>query len=184
MIFLVPVVQYFLMYTIGINAAFHDSSACLIRDGQLLAAAEEERFTQIKHGKRPIPFSAYELPFYAIDYCLKTAGIHINEVDHVAYSFDPYLLLNEDKGRSVIEIPLEPGMEGVDSKWSTPWEPLFLSSIVNAPGQLADGYPHHLQQRFKDAKVSNWQWHFVDHHIAHAASAYYPSPFNNAAVMT
>src|SRR4051812_37637785 len=56
------------MYTIGINAAFHDSAACIIKDGQLLAAAEEERFTHVKHGKRPIPFSTYELPFHAISY--------------------------------------------------------------------------------------------------------------------
>lgn len=172
------------MYTLGLNAAFHDSSACLIKDGKLIAAAEEERFTQIKHGKRPIPFSAYELPFHAIDYCLRTADIHINDVDHVAYSFDPYQLLQEEKGRPAIEIPLEPGMEAGPSKWNSPWEPLFLSSIVNAPGQLADGYPHHLQKRFKGARQDRWKWHFVDHHTAHAASAYYPSPFTNAAVMT
>ncbi len=59
------------MYTLGINAAFHDSAACLVKDGRIIAAAEEERFTQIKHGKRPIPFSTYELPFHAIHYCLK-----------------------------------------------------------------------------------------------------------------
>src|SRR4051812_27067248 len=184
MIFLVPVVQYFLMYTIGINAAFHDSSACLIWDGQLLAAAEEERFTQIKHGKRPIPFSTYELPFHAIEYCLKTAGIHLKDVDHIAYSFDPYLLLGEERGKSKIEIPLEPGMEAGPSKWTSPWDPLFLSSIVNAPGQLVDGYPHHLQQRFRGVKANQLNWHFVEHHIAHAASAYYPSPFDHAAVAT
>jgi carbamoyltransferase len=51
------------VYTIGINAAFHDPAACIVRDGRIVAAAEEERFTQIKHGKRPIPFSIYELPF-------------------------------------------------------------------------------------------------------------------------
>jgi carbamoyltransferase len=172
------------MYTLGINAAFHDSSACLVNDGRLIAAAEEERFTQIKHGKRPIPFSTYELPFHAIDYCLKTAGIHINELDHVAYSFDPYLLLNGEKGKPRIEIPLEPGMESGPSKWNSPWDPLFLSSIVNAPDQLVDGYPHHLQKRFKGARKDQWNWHFVEHHIAHTASAYYPSPFRNAAVMT
>jgi carbamoyltransferase len=172
------------MYTLGINAAFHDSSACLVNNGKLIAAAEEERFTQIKHGKRPIPFSAYELPFHAIDYCLKTAGIHINEVDNIAYSFDPYLLLKEEKGKSTIEIPLEPGMESGPSKWTSPWDPLFLSSIVNAPGQLADGYPHHLQARFKGTNPAHWKWHFVEHHIAHAASAFYPSPYSEAAVLT
>ena len=51
------------MYTLGINAAYHDPAACLVKDGQVIAAAEEERFTHIKHGKRPIPFSTYELPF-------------------------------------------------------------------------------------------------------------------------
>ena len=114
------------MFTLGINAAFHDSSACILSNGQLIAAAEEERFTQIKHGKRPIPFSAYELPFHAIDYCLKIAGIHLREVDHIAYSFDPYLLLGDHKGKSEIPIPLEPGMLCEPSKWTSPWDPLFL----------------------------------------------------------
>src|SRR5687768_12687032 len=63
------------MFTLGINAAFHDSAAALIKDGVLIAAAEDERFTHIKHGKRPVPFSAWELPFHAIDYCLQEAGI-------------------------------------------------------------------------------------------------------------
>lgn len=176
--------KYVAMYTLGINAAFHDSSACLIKDGQLLAAAEEERFTQIKHGKRPIPFSTYELPYHAIDYCLKVADIHLSDVDHVAYSFDPYLLLGEEKGKAKIEIPLEPNMESEPSKWTSPWDPLFLSSIVRAKNHLVDGYPHHLQKRFKGTKTTDFQWHFVEHHIAHAASAYYPSPFKNAAVLT
>jgi len=172
------------MYTLGINAAFHDSSACIIKNGILLAAAEEERFTQIKHGKRPIPFSTYELPFHAIDYCLKVAGIHLNDVNHVAYSFDPYLLLGDYKGKANIEIPLETGMETLASKWTSPWDPLFLSSIVNAKDQLVDGYPHHLQKRFKATDRNKLQWHFVDHHISHAASAYYPSSFDSAAVIT
>src|SRR3954468_2812673 len=83
------------MYTLGINAAFHDSAAALIKDGILIAAAEDERFTHIKHGKRPIPFSAWELPYHAIDYCLQEAGISIKDVDHIAYSFDPALLQDQ-----------------------------------------------------------------------------------------
>ena len=59
------------MYTLGINAVYHDSAACLVKNGYVLAAVEEERFTRIKHGKRPIPFSTYELPFHAINYCLQ-----------------------------------------------------------------------------------------------------------------
>src|ERR1051325_11148844 len=96
------------MYTLGINAAFHDPAACLVRDGVVIAAAEEERFTRIKHGKRPIPFSAYELPFHAIDFCLRHAGIRLVDVDHVAYSYDPYILLGEPGRDAVVTLPLQP----------------------------------------------------------------------------
>ncbi len=96
------------MRTLGINAAFHDSSACLVCDGRVVAAAEEERFTQIKHGKRPVPFSVWELPYHAIDYCLAEAGIAIDDVDHIAYSFDPKLLANGTGLPSHISLPLEP----------------------------------------------------------------------------
>jgi carbamoyltransferase len=171
------------MLTLGINAVFHDSSACIIDDGKLLAAAEEERFTHIKHGKRPIPFSTYELPFHAVDYCLKMAGIHINEVDNIAYSFNPYRLLGKHAKADEISLPLKPSDSIKSEDWEAVWDPLFLSLIVNAPRQLADGYPHHLQKRFIGAKISPEKWHFVDHHIAHAASAFYPSPFEKAAVM-
>jgi carbamoyltransferase len=171
------------MYTIGINASFHDSSACILKDGKLLAATEEERFTHYKHGKRPIPFSTYELPFHAIDYCLKVAGIHINDVDHFAYSFDPYLLVPEKyRGRPAIEIPFEQGRQ--NGEWLNPWDPLFLSSIINSRTQLIDGYPHHLQKRFIGANIDPEKWHYVEHHISHAASAFHPSPYKNAAVMT
>lgn len=173
------------MYTLGINAAFHDSAACLFKDGVLIAAAEDERFTHIKHGKRPLPFSTWELPFHAIDYCLKVADIHLGDLDHVAYSFDPYLLLGEKYSNlSEIEIPLVQGNAPKATEWLNPWDPLFLSSIVNAPRQLVDGYPHHLQKRFIGAKPLRAKWHYVEHHLSHAASAFHPSPFENAAVLT
>ncbi|MDB5110430.1 MAG: carbamoyltransferase [Mucilaginibacter sp.] len=173
------------MYTLGINAAFHDSAACLFEDGKLIAAAEDERFTHIKHGKRPVPFSTWELPFHAIDYCLKVAGIHLSDIDHIAYSFDPYLLLGEKySNRSSIEIPLVQGGEPRPKEWLNPWDPLFLSSIVNASRQLVDGYPHHLQKRFMGARPLKAKWHYVEHHISHAASAFHPSPFTSAAVLT
>lgn len=156
-----------------------------MKDGKLLAAAEDERFTHIKHGKRPVPFSTWELPFHAIDYCLQTAGIHLNEVDHIAYSFDPAQLLGSKwDGQSSIPIPLYASGQPKPQEWLSEWDPLFLSSIVNAPGQLVDGYPHHLQKRFRGATIKPEQWHFVDHHIAHAASAFHPSPFSRAAVLT
>jgi carbamoyltransferase len=76
--------------TLGINAAFHDSAAALVVDGVLVAAAEEERFTRIKHAKRPVPFSAWEQPWHAIDFCLAQAGIALRDADRVTYSFDPH----------------------------------------------------------------------------------------------
>src|SRR5690348_5265381 len=94
------------MYTLGINAVFHDSAAALENDGRVLAAAEEERFTHQKHGKRPIPFSTYELPYHAIDYCLREAGIALRDVDHIGYSFDPALLLGNSAWEPTLPIPL------------------------------------------------------------------------------
>ncbi len=173
------------MYTLGINAAFHDPAACLVSDGIVLAAAEEERFTHIKHGKRPVPFSTWELPFHAVDYCLKEAGIRLADVDHVAYSFDPYLLLGRLAGDATITLPLEPSAHPTTEEWQSAWDPLFLSSIVNAPRQLVDGWPHHLQRRFIGAKNDgHFRWHWVPHHLAHAASAFNCSPFTKAAVLT
>jgi carbamoyltransferase len=169
------------MLTLGINAAYHDSAACLVRDGDVVAAAEEERFTRIKHGKRPVPFSAWELPYHAVDYCLATAGIELADLDHVAYSFDPYLLLK--KRDATMTLPLEPS--AATNAGLAPWEPLFLSYIVNAERQLVDGVPHRLRARFRSAKERRrWQWHFVEHHLAHEVSAFLPSPFDDAAVLT
>lgn len=174
------------MYTLGINAAFHDSSACLVKDGELVAAAEEERFTRIKHGKRPIPFSTYKLPFHAIDYCLNEANLHIGNVDHIAYSFDPWLLIDRNKFNQTITLPLEPSANHhkTASDWPSVWDPLFLSSIVNAPRHLKSGFPQYLQHRFNGQVSHQAQWHFVEHHLCHAASSFHASPFPNAAVLT
>ncbi len=171
------------MYTLGINAAYHDCSAALVLDGRVIAAAEEERFTRIKHGKRPVPFTTWQLPFHAIDYCLREAGIMLADVDHVAYSFDPHLLLGQYGGKATIDLPLQPSAHG--SIWLSPWDPLFLSYIVNAPRQLASGVPHHLASRFQNVRHDGpFKWHFVEHHLAHEASACLASPFDDCAVMT
>jgi carbamoyltransferase len=172
------------VYTLGINAAFHDPAACLVENGMIIAAAEEERFTHIKHGKRPIPFSTYELPFHAVDFCMRKAGIRLTEVDHVAYSFDPYLLLGSHADQSHISIPLQrKGLE--TTEWESPWDPLSLSAMVNAPRHLASGLPHHLQERCGGLPEEGPRdWHFVPHHVAHAASAFHASPYEAAAVMT
>src|SRR5689334_21668998 len=113
------------MYTLGINAVYHDSAACLVKDGRVLAAAEEERFTRKKHGKRPVPFSTYELPFHAIDYCLREGDITLTDVDHIAYSYDPFLLLGQHRDDAILTLPLEPSAHPTPAEWESAWDPLF-----------------------------------------------------------
>src|SRR5258705_8183029 len=79
------------MRVLGINAIFHDPAAALVVDGKTVAAAEEERFSRRKHGKRPVPFSAWELPDQAAAWCLAQAGLRPADLDLVAYSYDPDL---------------------------------------------------------------------------------------------
>lgn len=154
------------MYALGINAVYHDSSAALLKDGRLIAAAEEERFTRIKHAKRPIPHSTYELPHHAVSYCLGQAGISLADVERVAYSYDPSLY--------------EP-----DFGWGPELDPLFLDGIRQAPRLLTDAAPHHLRDRFRGAEAGRtFEWTYQDHHAAHAASAFFVSPFDAAAVLT
>ncbi|WP_175667015.1 carbamoyltransferase family protein [Burkholderia multivorans] len=173
------------IYTLGINAAFHDSAACLVRDGVVVAAAEEERFTHVKHAKRPVPFSTWELPYHAIGYCLAEAGIALADVQHVAYSYDPWLELDRRAGQPSLTLPLEPSAHARPPGGESPWHPLFLSSIVNAPRQLAGGAPHHLQRRFRGVTHDGpFRWHFVEHHLAHEASAFLAAPYERCAVMT
>ena len=173
------------MYTLGINAVFHDSAACLVVDGDVIAAVEEERFTHIKHGKRPIPFSTYELPFHAIDYCLRRANIELQSVDHVAYSFNPYPLLGAHTHKEYLSLPLQPSLQPRPEEWESVWDPLSLCYVVNAPRHLQDGVPHHLSARFRGLSAdAPYRWHHVPHHLAHAASAFYPSPFAEAATLT
>src|SRR5579875_1694576 len=76
---------------LGLNAVFHDPAAALVVDGRIVAAAEEERFTRRKHGKSPVPFSTWELPEHALAWCLRHAGVAPEDVDAVAYSYDPAL---------------------------------------------------------------------------------------------
>lgn len=173
------------MYTLGINAAYHDPAAVLVQDGQVVAAAEEERFTHIKHGKRPVPFSTWELPFHAIDFCLKQAGIDLYAINHVAYSYEPTLLPNFESAPSEMHLPHPDELDVPLTDGSSPWDPLFYGSMLHAPRHLRDGAPHHLQERMLPASGKLCcQWHYVKHHLAHAASAYLCAPFDESAVMT
>jgi carbamoyltransferase len=143
------------MRILGINAIFHDPAAALVVDGQIVAAAEEERFSRRKHGKRPVPFSAWELPELAARWCLQTAGIAPEDLDAIAYSYDPALV--------------RPGLNGLDERW----EDLRTTYARRAPHFLATALPE-----LDPAAV-----HFVPHHIAHAASAGLAAPFRDSAVL-
>ncbi|WP_030763010.1 carbamoyltransferase [Streptomyces sp. NRRL F-2664] len=131
------------MRILGINALFHDPSAALVIDGRTVAAAEEERFSRRKHGKRPVPFSAWELPEQAAAWCLKRAGLRPQDLDAVAYSYDPALARPTDA-------------MGLDD----PWDHLRQTYAREAPGFLATALPG-----LDPALVR-----FVPHHMAHAAS--------------
>jgi len=93
------------------------------------------------------------------------------------------LLDKEHIDAAYIRLPIKPA-DASSNGWLNPWDPLFLCSIVNAPNQLRDGWPHHLQSRFAGARIDSERWHFIDHHLAHAASAFHASPFEEAAVLT
>ncbi len=112
------------MRVLGVNAVFHDPSAALVVDGQIVAAAEEERFSRRKHGKRPVPFSAWELPELSMRWCLAEAGLRPGDLDAVGYSFDPALCL--------------PASElGLDD----PWDHLRQEYARRAPWFLAEALP-------------------------------------------
>jgi len=140
---------------LGINAIFHDPAAALVVDGRVVAAAEEERFSRRKHGKRPVPFSAWELPEQSARWCLARAGLEPGDLDAVAYSYDPELV--------------EPGQPGLDANW----EDLRTRFARRAPYFLANALPG------LDPEIVR----FVPHHVAHAASAGLAAPFTDSAVL-
>ncbi|GAA3506318.1 hypothetical protein GCM10019016_134330 [Streptomyces prasinosporus] len=137
------------MRILGVNALFHDPAAALVVDGRTVAAAEEERFSRRKHGKRPLPFSAWELPEQAAAWCLRRAGLRPQDLDAVAYSFDPALARPADA-------------MGLDD----PWDHLRLTYAREAPGFLRTALPG------LDPGVVR----FVPHHMAHAASGAFAAP--------
>lgn len=151
----------------------------------MIAAAEEERFTRVKHGKRPVPFSAWQQPWHAVAYCLEEAGIRLRDVDRFGYSFDPGLLRKELAPDDRIELPLEPSARP-RQEGAGPWDSLLLSYVVNAPRLLVSGFPHHLQDRYSGVNLDDVlaRWTFVEHHLAHEASAFLAGPFEEAAVLT
>lgn len=143
------------MRILGVNAIFHDPAAALVVDGEIVAAAEEERFTRRKHGKRPVPFSAWEQPEAAAAWCLCRAGLEAADLDAVGFSYDP-ALVDHDRGG------LDPG-----------WERLRTTYAERAPFLLQSALPG------LDPSIVT----FVPHHVAHAASAALAAPFGDCAVL-
>ena len=153
------------MYILGISAFYHDSAACLLKDGEIIAAAQEERFTRKKHDAG--------FPYHAIHYCLKEAGISANLINNVVFYEKPFV-----KFERLLETYLAFAPKGFTSfvKAIPVWikDKLFQKSV--------------LIKELKSTLDENVNWKdrllFSEHHLSHAASAYYPSPFESAAVLT
>jgi carbamoyltransferase len=140
---------------LGVNAVFHDPAAALVVDGEIVAAAEEERFSRRKHGKPPVAFSTWELPEQAARWCLSCAEVEPEELDAVAYSYDPSLA--------------PPTNDVMDELW----EGLRTLYVQRAPRFLATALPG-----LDPAAVR-----FVPHHVAHAASAYLAAGWRDCATL-
>ena len=153
------------MYIIGISAYYHDSAACLIKNGKIIAAAQEERFTRKKHDSN--------FPHHSIIYCVKEAQILTSEIDFIVFYEKPFL-----KFERILETFLAFAPKGFRS---------FLTAI---PVWVKDKL---FQKQLILKQLSNtlgkdikWKERllFSEHHLSHAASAFYPSPFKNAAILT
>src|SRR3954447_12602763 len=140
---------------LGVNAVFHDPAAALVVDGEIVAAAEEERFSRRKHGKSPVAFSTWELPEAAIAFCLERAGLSPRDLDAVAYSYDPSLAT--PAGQDIT---------------ADDWEGLRTLYVQRAP-------------RFLNTVLGGWDRDFrwVGHHVAHAASATFASGMDPCSVL-
>jgi len=147
------------MNILGLSAYYHDSAASLVVDGKIVAAAQEERFTRIKHDS--------DFPRIAIDYCLEEAGIRIEDLDYVVFYEKPLL-----KFERLLETYLSFAPAGLKSFLRA--MPQWLKIKLHLPRQIRRG----LQGRYNKAIA------FVDHHQSHAASAFFPSPFEDAAILT
>ncbi|MBV8920176.1 MAG: carbamoyltransferase [Bradyrhizobium sp.] len=143
---------------LGINSVYHESAAALLVDGKLVVAVEEERFNRIKHGKQAEFDNPHQLPERAIRHCLNAAGLTARDIGRVAYSFDAKMRRKQYR-----------------AEW---WDPRLEETFRLRLGQVR-GAIEDLLGRSLGPKL-----HLVPHHMAHAASAYFPSPFDRAAILT
>jgi carbamoyltransferase len=144
---------------LGISAFYHDSAAALVVDGKVVAAAQEERFTRIKHD--------YNFPSRAIDFCLDQAGLKPADLDWVGFYDKPLL-----KFERLLETYLAYAPSGFRSFLMA--MPLWMREKLFLPRVMSQGLGGHYKKRFV----------FVEHHESHAASAFFPSPFEEAAILT
>jgi carbamoyltransferase len=152
------------MIVLGISALYHDSAAALLRDGEIVAAAQEERFTRKKHDP--------DFPKNAVEYCLREAGIGPADIDVVAFYDKPFL-----KFERLLETYVALAPRGFESfRMAIPiWlrEKLFLKDLLISELKL-----------FAPKVAWEERLKFSEHHLSHAASAFFPSPFEEAAVLT
>ncbi len=144
---------------LGISAFYHDSAAALVIDGEIIAAAQEERFTRKK--------ADHDFPQNAVDYCLQEAGLKPDQLDYVGFYDKPVT-----KFERLLETYLAFTPAGYRSFRKA--MPLWLKQKLHLPGELSRG----LHGRYTGRYV------FTDHHESHAASAFFPSPFEEAAILT
>lgn len=159
---------------LGISAFYHDSAACLVLDGEIIAAAQEERFTRVKHD--------HNFPLQAARYCLEEAGLTAEALDYVGFYDKP--LLKFDR---LLETYLDYAPAGFGSflKSMPLWmkEKLWMPDLIRTELAKTSGDEDERAAR-KLGKNFKWKLLFGDHHESHAASAFYPSPFEEAAILT
>jgi carbamoyltransferase len=149
---------------LGISAYYHDSAAAILRDGEIIAAAQEERFSRVKHDPR--------FPTQAVRYCLDAAGVRLAEVDHVVFFEKPFL-----KFERLLETYLAFAPRGFRS-FATAM-PIWIRDKLFQKKRIADELA-----AIEPGLVLRHPLAFSEHHLSHAASAFYPSPFERAAVLT
>jgi carbamoyltransferase len=163
-----------LVSILGISAFYHDSAACLVVDGEIVAAAQEERFTRVKHDQN--------FPVQAARYCLAEANLSIDQLDYVGFYDKP--LLKFDR---LLETYLDYAPAGFSSflKALPLWmkEKLWMPDLIRTELAKTTGETDERAAK-KAGKKFEWQLLFGDHHESHAASAFYPSPFAAAAILT
>ena len=153
------------MNIIGISAFYHDSAACLIKDGEIVAAAQEERFTRIKHDPG--------FPLNAIEFCIKEGNITPNQIDNIVFYEKPFV-----KFERLIETYLAFAPKGFNSFIKS--MPLWIKDKLFQKNKIEEN----LKKIFLDSLKIKEKILFSEHHLSHAASAFYPSPFENAAILT